>query len=179
MTSWYVPASSVIVVVAAGLVFAVVSAVARVSGSLALRARGPMAPDELDELDDELLEDDELDELEEEDELLDELEDELLLEEDDELEELLEEELEELEPLDDEDEEELEEDDDEELELLEDEDDELLLLDDDAAVTVSEPALLRVKPKSLVTVTVYAPASAAWAFVIVKVALVPPSTGVL
>ena len=131
------PASSVIVVVAAGLVFAVVSAAARVSGSLALRARGPIAPDELEEEDDD-----------EEEELLDEL----LLEEDDELEELLEEELELL--PDDEDEDELEEDDDEELELLEDEDDEPLLLDDDAAVTVSEAALLRVKPKSLVTVTV-------------------------
>jgi len=99
-------------------------------------------------------------------------EDELLLEDEDELEELLDEELDELETPDDEDE--LDEEDDEELELLEDDE-----LDDDAAVTVSEAALLRVKPGSLVTVTEYAPASAAWALMIVSVALVPPGTGVL
>ena len=63
------PALSVIVVVVAGLVLAVLRAAARVAGSLAVRASGPLAPeldepDELleeDELDDELLDDDELD----------------------------------------------------------------------------------------------------------------------
>jgi len=82
---------------------AVVKAVVREAGLVALRLSGPVAPEldeELDEDDDELLElllleEDELDELEDEDELLEdelELDEELeLLEE--ELDELLEEEL--------------------------------------------------------------------------------------
>lgn len=95
---------------------------------------GPVAP-ELEELDEELEllledeEDDELEELDEEEEELLELEEELLLEE----EELLDDELL---------------DDDDEL-LLEDEEDE-----DNVGVTVSEPTLLRVKLRALVTVTV-------------------------